>query len=108
MRKTTLAVIAVVILAAVLVLGVAAVSTHTSRAADESVPVAGPTAGTSAYEYMAELSDEIGSRVAGLSPEVHAGDRILEWFGDLGYTPTRKSSRSPRATRPATRATSSP
>ena len=87
MRKTTLAVIAVVILAAVLTLGVAAVSTHTSDAAQEPVPVAGPTAGTSAYEYMAELSDELGSRVAGLSTEVHAGDRILQWFGDLGYTP---------------------
>ena len=36
---------------------------------------------------MAELSDELGPRVAGLSTEVHAGDRILEWFGDLGYTP---------------------
>ena len=87
MRKTTLAIIAAVILAAVLTLGVAAVSTHTSDAAQEKVPVAGPTAGTSAYEYMAELSDELGSRVAGLSTEVHAGDRILQWFGDLGYTP---------------------
>jgi alkaline phosphatase isozyme conversion protein len=87
MRKTMLATIAVVILAAVLTLGVAAVSTHTSGAAQEEVPVAGPTAGTSAYEYMAELSDELGSRVAGLSTEVHAGDRILEWFGDLGYMP---------------------
>ena len=87
MRRTTLAVIAVVILAAVLALGVAAVSTHTSGAAEENVPVAGPTAGTSAYEYMAELSDELGARVAGLSTETHAGDRILEWFGELGYTP---------------------
>jgi hypothetical protein len=87
MRRTTLVVIAVVVLAAALTLGVAAVSTHTSGAAEENVPVAGPTAGTSAYEYMAELSDELGPRVAGLSPEVHAGDRILEWFGDLGYTP---------------------
>jgi hypothetical protein len=87
MRRTTLAVIAAVLLAAVLILGLAAVSTHISDAAQEEVPVAGPTAGTSAYEYMAELSDEIGPRVAGLSPEVHAGDRILEWFGDLGYTP---------------------
>ena len=61
--------------------------THTSDAAQDEVPVAGPTAGTSAYEYMAELSDELGSRVAGLSTEMHAGDRILEWFGELGYTP---------------------
>jgi len=47
--------------------------------------VTGPTAGTSAYEYMAELSDEIGARVAGLSTEKRAGDRILQWFGELGY-----------------------
>ncbi len=87
MRRTTLAVIAVAILAAVFALGFAAVSTHTSDAAQEAVPVAGPTAGTSAYEYMAELSDAIGPRVAGLSTEVRAGDRILQWFGDLGYTP---------------------
>jgi alkaline phosphatase isozyme conversion protein len=87
MRKTTLAVIAVVILVAVFALGFAAVATHTSDAAQEAVPVAGPTAGTTAYEYMAELSDELGSRVAGLSTEVRAGDRILQWFGDLGYTP---------------------
>lgn len=87
MRKTTLAVIAALILAAVLTFGVAAVSTHTSDAAQEKAPVAGPTAGASAYEYMAELSDELGSRVAGLSTEVHAGDRILQWFGDLGYSP---------------------
>jgi alkaline phosphatase isozyme conversion protein len=87
MRRTTLAVIAVAILAAVLALGIGAVSTKTSRAADEPTPVAGPTAGTDAYEYMAELSDEIGSRVAGLSSETRAGDRILQWFSDLGYTP---------------------
>jgi alkaline phosphatase isozyme conversion protein len=87
MRRTTLAVIAVVILAAVFALGFAAVTTHTSDAAQEAVPVAGPTAGTTAYEYMAELSDELGPRVAGLSTEVRAGDRILQWFGDLGYTP---------------------
>jgi hypothetical protein len=85
MRRSTLAVIAVV-LAAVFALGLAVVSTHTSDAAQEDVPAAGPTAGTSAYEYMAELSDEIGTRVAGLSTEKHAGDRILEWFGELGYT----------------------
>jgi alkaline phosphatase isozyme conversion protein len=87
MRRTTLAFIAVAILAAVLALGIGAVSTRTSRAADEKTPVAGPTAGTDAYEYMAELSDEIGSRVAGLSSETRAGDRILQWFSDLGYTP---------------------
>jgi hypothetical protein len=87
MRRTTLAVIAVAVLAALLALGLGAVSTRTSDAAQEETPVAGPTAGTSAYEYMAELSDEIGSRVAGLSSETRAGDRILQWFGDLGYTP---------------------
>jgi alkaline phosphatase isozyme conversion protein len=87
MRRTTLAVVAASILAAVLALGIGAVSTRTSRAADETTPVAGPTAGTAAYEYMAELSDEIGSRVAGLSTESRAGDRLLQWFSDLGYTP---------------------
>jgi alkaline phosphatase isozyme conversion protein len=87
MRRSTLAVIVVAMLAAVLALGLAAVSTHTSRAAGEPLPVAGPTAGTSAYEYMAELTDEIGSRVAGRSSETRAGDRILEWFGELGYAP---------------------
>ncbi len=87
MRRRTLAAIVVIALAAMLALGVAAVQTHTSRAADESLPAAGPTAGTSAYEYMAELSDEIGSRVAGRSGERLAGDRILEWFTELGYTP---------------------
>jgi hypothetical protein len=87
MRRSTLAVIVVAVLAAVLALGLAAVSTHTSGAAEEPVPAAGPTAGTSAYEYLAELSDEIGPRVAGLSSETRAGDRILQWFGDLGYAP---------------------
>jgi hypothetical protein len=87
MRRKTLAVIAVAILTAVLALGVGAVSTRTSHAAEEQTPVAGPTAGTDAYEYMAELSDDIGSRVAGLSSETRAGDRVLQWFSDLGYTP---------------------
>ena len=36
---------------------------------------------------MAELSDEIGARVAGLSSQTRAGDRILQRFSDLGYTP---------------------
>jgi alkaline phosphatase isozyme conversion protein len=87
MRRSTLAAITVAALAVLLALGMAAVSTTTTDAAQEQVPVAGPTAGTSAYEYMAELSDEIGSRVAGLSTEKRAGDRILEWFAELGYTP---------------------
>ncbi len=87
MRRSTLAVIVVAIVAAVFALGLGAVSTHSSRAAEEPVPVAGPTAGTSAYEYMAELTDEIGPRVAGLSSETRAGDRILEWFSELGYAP---------------------
>jgi hypothetical protein len=87
MRRTSLAVVAVAVLATLLALGLGAVSTHTSDAAQEATPVAGPTAGTSAYEYLAELSDEIGSRAAGLSSETRAGDRILQWFGDLGYAP---------------------
>lgn len=87
MRKSTLAVIIVAILAATLALGLGAVDTRTSGAAQQPVPVAGPTAGTSAYEYLADLSDGIGARVAGLSGERRAGDRILQWFGDLGYAP---------------------
>jgi alkaline phosphatase isozyme conversion protein len=87
MRRRTLVLIAVAALAAALALGLAAVSTHTSNAAEQPTPVAGPTAGTSAYEYMAELTDEIGPRVAGLSAETRAGDRILQWFDELGYTP---------------------
>lgn len=87
MRRSTLAVIAVAALAVALALGLAAVNTTTTDAAQEQVPVAGPTAGTAAYEYIAELSDDIGSRVAGLSTEKRAGDRILEWFGELGYAP---------------------
>jgi hypothetical protein len=85
MRRSTFAIIAVAVLAVAFVLGLATTNTATTDAAQERVPVAGPTAGTSAYEYMAELSDEIGSRVAGLSTEKRAGDRILEWFGELGY-----------------------
>ncbi len=87
MRRNTLALIAVAVLTALLALGLGAAGTHTSGAAQEETPVAGPTAGTSAYEYMAELSDEIGSRVAGLSTEKRAGDRVLQWFSDLGYAP---------------------
>jgi alkaline phosphatase isozyme conversion protein len=87
MRRNTLALIAVAVLTALLALGLGAAGTHTSDAAQQETPAAGPTAGTSAYEYMAELSDEIGSRVAGLSSETRAGDRILQWFGELGYTP---------------------
>ncbi len=87
MRRRILAAVAAAALTALLALGVAAVQTHSSRAADEAVPVAGPTAGTDAYEYVAELSDEIGPRVAGRSGERRAGDRILQWFTDLGYVP---------------------
>jgi hypothetical protein len=87
MRRTTLAAIAVVILVVALALGAGSVGTRASDAAQEEIPAAGPTAGTDAYEYMAELSDEIGARVAGLSTESAAGDKILQWFSDLGYTP---------------------
>jgi hypothetical protein len=86
-RKTILAALAAAALATMLALGMAAVQTRSSRAAAEPVPVAGPTAGTDAYEYMAELSDEIGPRLAGRSRERLAGDRILEWFTELGYLP---------------------
>lgn len=86
MRRITFAVVAVITLAALLMLGLSTLTTRTTDAA-ESTPAAMPTADTDAYEYMAELSDELGARVAGLSTEAKAGDRILQWFGDLGYTP---------------------
>ncbi len=87
MRRGIFAVVAAAALATLLALGIAAVQTHSSRAAAETVPMAGPTAGTDAYEYMAELTDEIGPRVAGRSGERRAGERILQWFTDLGYVP---------------------
>jgi alkaline phosphatase isozyme conversion protein len=87
MSRRTLAFIVIAVLAAVLALGLAAATTHPSRAATPAAPVAGPTPGTSAYEYMAELTDEIGPRVTGRSGETRAGDRILQWFTDLGYAP---------------------
>jgi hypothetical protein len=87
MSRRTLGVIIVVAVAALLALGVAAAQTHTSRAAVEPTPLTGPTAGAAAYEYMAELTDEIGSRVAGSAEEARAATRITEWFAELGYLP---------------------
>ena len=87
MSRRTLAIVAVVALAVVIALAFAAANTNTSQAAEDEVPVAGPTAGTSAYEYMAELSDEIGPRVAGKTGEAQAAERITQWFTDLGYIP---------------------
>jgi hypothetical protein len=55
--------------ALVLALGLPALQTKSSRAASGDVPGAAPAATTSAYEYMAELSDEIGPRVAGTPAE---------------------------------------
>jgi Zn-dependent M28 family amino/carboxypeptidase len=37
---------------------------------------------------MAELSDEIGARVAGTPAEARAAERISQWFAQLGYEPT--------------------
>ena len=40
---------------------------------------------------MAELSDEIGPRVAGTPAEARAAGRIADWFQGLGYEPAVRS-----------------
>jgi len=76
-----------VLLALGLAIGVTALQTKSSRAASGSVSGAAPAAATSAYEYMAELSDEIGPRVAGSPGERRAAARVSQWFSRLGYAP---------------------
>lgn len=90
MRKTLSAVVVAGLAAVALILGVAA-GTQASGAAQDSA--AAPSAVTPAYEYMAALSDEIGARTAGLSPESRAADRILAWFSEMGYTPDEQEFR---------------
>jgi hypothetical protein len=75
------------LLAIGLALGLPALQTKSSRAASGDVPGAAPAAATSAYEYMAELSDEIGPRVAGTPAERRAAERVSQWFAQLGYKP---------------------
>ena len=83
----------VVIIAAAVVLGlapaIALVQTRSSRAAAGSVKAPSP-AGASACEYMAELCDGIGQRVAGEAGEARAASRITQWFGALGYAPDER------------------
>ena len=88
MTRKRLAVLAAVLLLLSIALSVAFAATGSLQAAPKSVPNAVPTAATSAYEYMAELSDGIGARVAGTPAAVKAADRISQWFADLGYQPS--------------------
>jgi alkaline phosphatase isozyme conversion protein len=88
MTRKKLAVLAAAMLLLILALSVAFAATGSLQAAPKSVPSAAPTAATSAYEYMAELSDGIGARVAGTPAAVKAADRISQWFADLGYQPS--------------------
>ena len=78
MNRRRLAALVVALLAIGLALGLPALQTQSSRAASGDVPGAAPAAATRAYEYMAELSDEIGPRAA---------ERVAQWFAQLGYEP---------------------
>ena len=51
--------------------------------------VLGP-AGARAYEYMAELCDGIGPRVAGKAGEARVASRITQRFDALGYAPAER------------------
>jgi alkaline phosphatase isozyme conversion protein len=85
--RKRLAALVLAIVTIALVLGLPALQTKSSRAASSEVPGAAPAAATSAYEYMAELSDEIGPRVAGTPAEARTAGRISQWFAQLGYEP---------------------
>ena len=87
MNRKGLAALVLALLAIGLALGLPALQTESSRAASGDLPGAAPAAATSAYEYMAELSDEIGPRVAGTPAEGRAAERVSQWFSQLGYEP---------------------
>ena len=87
MTRKKLAVFAAALLLLSLALSVAFAATGSLQAAPKSLPSAAPTAATRAYEYMAELSDGIGPRVAGTPAEARAAERIAQWFAQLGYEP---------------------
>ncbi len=87
MRRTALALAAVAVIAAAAVLAAGVASRRAPVAAQARVQTPAPAGGASAYEYMAELTDGIGARVAGRSGEARAGDRIREWLSALGYAP---------------------
>ena len=90
MTRKKLLLLAVALLLLSLALSGAFTGTGALQAAPQSVPSAAPTAATSAYEYMAELSDGIGSRVAGTPSAVQAAGLISEWFTQLGYEPAQQ------------------
>ena len=96
MNAKRLTAIALALLAIGLALGLPALQTKPSQAATGGLAGAAPTAATSAYEYMAELSDEIGPRVAG-TPAERAGRRprlAVVHAARLSAAPCR-TSRSP-------------
>jgi alkaline phosphatase isozyme conversion protein len=86
-RKLVIIVIAAAMLG--LVPAVALVQTRSPKAVAGSL-TASPPAGAGAYEYMAELSDGIGPRVAGKAGEARAAARITQWFTALGYSPAEQ------------------
>ena len=88
MTKKRFAALLVALLVIASAFGLAAVETMSSHAAAKATPAAAPSAGTSAYEYMAELSDGIGARVSGTPAEAQAAALVGGWFTDLGYQPT--------------------
>ncbi len=98
MTRKKLAAAATVLLLLGLEASVALAATEALQAAPEHVPGATPTVATSAYEYVAELSDTIGPRVAGTPAEVRTTDLVSQWFatnwllGDKdGYVSTVKA-----------------
>jgi hypothetical protein len=78
--RKKLAAVAAVLLLLVLAGSVAFAATGALQAAPEHVPGATPIAATSAYEYVAELSDTIGPRAAGTPAEVRTTDLVSQWF----------------------------
>ena len=90
MNRKRYVALALLLLALAAALSLPSLHSRSSRAATGAVPGA-PSAGITAYEYMAELSDEIGPRVAGTPAEARAAARITEWFAVLGYDPDLQS-----------------
>src|SRR5665647_3929533 len=80
MNRRRLAALVVALLAIGLALGLPALQTQSSRAAPGDVPGAAPAAATGAYEYMAELSDEIGPPLGR-----RAGDPRADLVGEFRH-----------------------
>jgi alkaline phosphatase isozyme conversion protein len=83
-RWMAIALVAIVVIAAVAL--AAAVQTKPITAAGET-PRPAASAAMDAYDYMAALSDDIGSRVAGRSGEQKAGQYIVSELTAFGYAP---------------------